>query len=554
MSFQGDIKSFPLCDVIQNLVANKKTGTLTIQTDTIKPCIQFEDGNVISYADDKGFSIGCWLADKDIVPRNRMDEALKRYRRAKKKTLGQILRDLKIIDLDEYTKYVKYLVWESLCDVLALSEGTFRFREGSLDFNEGGREIRALGLKFSPSSLIMEAARRVDDWEMIRRHMPSENEFYSISPSQREHLIEQADDELTAQTVQLLDGTRPLGSVIARLPFSRFEVCCCLSSLISSKAAKPIDSAQVVERSGDGRDPQSAIACLEAILEREPNNREVLKRLADLYECQEDVEQAAKHHKLLAVSYFEEGDLARAKSRLQKSLELNPKDVITWQKLWDCVRTEGKDEQVQSFGEKYVRHFQKLGLTEMVRERLIELIQIFPEHRTFRLALAEARFSLGEQKKAVQELTDFGHELLRLNHYDLAEAVFERVVKYDHQNNTAHEVLDEIRSGKLKRRKAFHRRLLHSAVAMSCLVSVGVIAVREMAAQRSFFNFTREVFAESLLEEKRYSVAIGKIEEVSRKHPYTFTAHFGSASLIEILDDKRHAFGEDSQLDAEGDE
>ena len=365
-------------------------------------------------------------------------------------------------------------------------------------------------------------------------------------------MIEQAEDELTAQTVELLDGTSTLGRVIARLPFSRFEVCRCLSGLISSKTAKPIDSAQVVERTDDGRDASNAIACLETILEREPNNREILKRLAGLYERRGDLEQSAKHHKLLAVSYFEDGALGKAKGRLQKSLDLNPKDIITWQKLWDCVRAEGKDEQTQAFGEKYVKHFQKLGLTEMVRERLVQLTELFPAHQAFRLALAEARFSLGEHKKAVQELTDFGHELLGQNSYELAEAVFERIVKYDHQNNAAHEVLDEIRSGKLEKRKAFRRRLVHSAVVVVCLVFVGVVAVREMAAQRSFFHFTQQVFAESLLEHKRYTAAIEKIEDVRRRHPYTLTAHFGSASLIEILETKRQ--GLNAQEDAPSEE
>ncbi len=64
MSFQGDISSFSLGDVFQNLAANQKTGSLRIQSGGSERFVLFRDGKAVSYSDDQGFSIIEWLVEK----------------------------------------------------------------------------------------------------------------------------------------------------------------------------------------------------------------------------------------------------------------------------------------------------------------------------------------------------------------------------------------------------------------------------------------------------------------------------------------------------------
>lgn len=539
MSFQGDISSLPLCDVLQNLAANQKTGTLVIFSGNFEGRIQFEKGSVLSYADKAGFSIHQWLVDKEIVPADRMQEAIKRYRRSKRKTLGEILRDLKVIDLETYGEYVTHLVWEAICEVLSLEEGTFEFREGQAEPGFVRREAERLGLQFSPSSLIMEAARRSDDWKNIRRHIPSENEIYWISPSEREHLLEKTEDEITPLTLELLDGTRTLRQVIADLPYSRFDACRCLADLIASKKVKPLDSTKAVEQTSINENPLHATACLRAIHEREPNNRDVLERLASLHESQGQPEESARFTKLLAVSFLEEGDLERARTHLRKSLDLNPKDIITWQKLWDCVRQGGVKDEIYRLGKQYVQHFGKMGLTEMVRERLLELVELFPESRSFKIELAEARFALGEHKLAVQSMMDLGRKLIGKLEYDAAESVFRQVLKFDHQHEKAREYCDQINSGRLEQKRLFWRRVRRGALAASVLALAGLVVWREVVAQHRFLAFTREAFAESLLEEGRYDEAMARVRKIQKENPLTISALVEGRALLEILERKQ---------------
>src|SRR5688572_32697838 len=126
MSFQGDISSIALSDVLQNLAANQKTGTLTMEGRQGVRRIQFRDGKIISYADDQGFSIADWLADKEIVPAEKMEEALRRYKKTKRKSLGEILADLGVLSLEDYRSYLVDLVKETLYEVLSLDRKSTR--------------------------------------------------------------------------------------------------------------------------------------------------------------------------------------------------------------------------------------------------------------------------------------------------------------------------------------------------------------------------------------------------------------------------------------------
>ncbi len=543
MSFQGDISSLSLCDVFQNLASNRKTGTLTMTAGEFEAHVQFEAGNVICYTDNAGFSIAKWLTDKQVVPVASMEEALKRYKRAKRKPLGNFLHDMGVLDGDEYKKYVNYFVTESLYELLSMQEGAFQFREGNLNPEHGNPEVRCLQLKISPASLMMEAARRTDDWEEIRRHMPSKNEIYWIKTSEREHRAAQTEDEKLQHTLPLLDGRMTLGQVIDRVPFSRFEACRCLASLIAAKKLRPIDSAKAVQRSTSD-DPKQAIAFLKTILEREPNNRDVLEKLASLNRSLESFEDSARYYKLLGISFLEEGDLQHARKCISDSLSLNPKDMITWQKLRECVYREGKKEDIIAFGRKYVQNFTDLGLMELVRDHLEELVEQFPDEQALRTELADARFALGDHKTATQELIEFGNVLLKKSDYDTAEGVFAHVLKFDHNNERAKEICEQISTGRFEERKQFRRRMIDHVLVAICLLLGAFVIGREMFAQQKLFQVTRTVFAESILEERRYELAIEKLRELQEQYPYSYMTVYEVPALIEVLEEKRRASDE----------
>ncbi len=534
MSFQGEIASLPLSDVVQNLVANRKSGTLTIRTRTLECFLQFEGGAIVSYADDRGQEFSSWLVEKGIVSPEGADEANRRQRRSKKLGFGQALSRMGALELEEYCEHLRHWANDLLCEALMIDEGSFEFCEGLLGGALANEEMRALDVRFVAQNVLMEAARRSDDWENIRRHLPSEDEIYFVSQKHRDAFASEVEDEITLEALPLLDGTRTLRQVLSQLPYSRFDGSRCLANLIAEKFARRVDSEQVLEQSGTQLEPKEAITCLEVVLEREPNHRSVLARLASLYEKVGEHDQAAKNLKILATSLAEDGESSEALVHLEKSLELNPRDLPAWQRAWKCHVASGDDGDILTFGRRYLAHFRELGVVELVRERAADLVTRFPTEFDLHTELAEARFALGEQESAIEGLFECADELLCRDRFDEAEAAFVQILKFDHQNEKAQRLCEEIRSGKAAKRKLFFRKLRRDLGVAAALMLCFWVILREVRVQGALLDAAETALLETT-PAAREEVAQRTIETIQDKYPLSFTAHFRGDALLQSL-------------------
>jgi len=540
MGFRGDIASFSLGDVFQNLAANQKTGTLKIQRGQVQLFVLFREGKAVSYADNQGFSIGEWLVDKGIVQREQLEEATKRFKKAKKKSLGEILRDMQVISEEDYVSYLKSLVQETIYEVLSLQDGAFEFLTTTDD--EGvHREATAAGLAFPAQSLLMEAARRSDDWHNIRRHIPSEDEIYVVAPSTREKLLTESEDEVVKEAIQLLDGKHTLRKVIGTLPYTRFDACRAIAHLIAEKKAKLLDGSALPQVEGVKEDPKQAIACLKTILEREPNNRQILQQLAEQHAKSGQRDESATCWKLLAVSFLTDGQLNNGERCLRKSIELNSKDIVTWNKLLDTVRRSGDGARFERLAAAFASHFKTLGLTEVVRDHLVTMVKQFPRNLEFRLGLADARFALGDRKTCIAELLPIGLEFHRKQQWAEAERVLDQVVKYDGSNMKARKTLDEIRTGAAQRRREFRRRAFRTALHGAFLAAVAVYVGYDYWVRNELFRVTRSVYAESRLEYGGEGELVEQIKAIEKRYPFTYTSLREAAPLRAALEERKRS-------------
>ena len=540
ISFQGELSALALADVVQNLAANKKTGTLRILRNDKEHRVQFADGQLVAYGDSADFSMAGWIADKQLVEPEQLEEAHRRFRRAKRKSLGAILNDLDALAIDDYKRHLQALFSETLYEVLSFRTGSFEFHEGELDEQEVESETLTLGIALNAQSVVMEAARRMDDWQNIRAHLPSENEIYHVPPPARRRLLENADHEITAHAVELLDGDLTIGQVIARLPYSRFEACRCVAELVAEKKLQRVKSSDIIEQSQrNDTDPRQEVARLKAILEREPSNREVLARLSTLHEELEEVNESVTCSKLLAISYTEDGDLENAERSLRRALRLNPGDIATWRKLWDVIRRRGNRETIAKFGAQYTSHFRRLGLVELARDQLEEMAKLFPEERKYKIELADARFALGNKKACVQGLFELARDLVNKEQLLDAEKVFARILKYDRNNQKAREYYEKLRSGVLARRKAFRQRLFRQAVAFVLLTSLLGFLAYDLFARTVLVQETMQLIRDDVFAQRDFDEAISRVQRVRQRHRFSLAAHLEGRVLLETLDGER---------------
>jgi len=539
MSFQGEISSMALGDVVQNLVANRKTGILHIEAPELVCEIWFEDGVIVSYTDRRGIDIAPWLVEKGIVAPQSMEEALKRLKRSRRRSLGETLARARILPLDDYKARYANLIHDALCEAFTLPDGKFDFHDMAIDEARADPEMRRLGIRFAAQSVVMEAVRRADDWTRIRRYLPPESEIWQAAPGALERLGDDEANELTVHAIESLDGTSTLRQVIARLPCSRFDAVRTLADLVARKLIRPVESDKIIEGIGLAPDPDEAISRLEAVLEREPSNLVVHAKLAALLEDEKRFEESAKHNKVLANAYLEEGDRENARKYLRRVVELNGRDILAWQKLWSLELASANDDEIRAFARRFLDHFKKLGLTEIVRDHLIALSERFANDFDVRTELAETHFTIGDHKAGIQVLFDVGHAYLREERYREAERAFAKILAYDAGNERAKKLCTDIREGRLERRRAWRRRLLRESVLGSFLALAVAFIVREVQAQYEIIAVLRKAVAESIVpRETRESVA-AEIDRLGVQYPLSPSISLDGDAVARTLGIKR---------------
>lgn len=539
MKFQGDITAIPITDVAQNLSSNRKTGTLTIRQGEDLRWLVFREGKIASYSDNIGFSVPGWLEGKGLVDPAVLRKAVAKARKAKRDNLGAFLERAKALKEEEYLHHLKTLFLEMLYETFTFRGGTFEFHENAVDSAVMDPEIVGAKLELAVGPILIESARQLDDWETFRKCLPSENDIYRVSPSEKKgRLRELGDDEVLAAAVELLDGTRTIREVIASIPASRFEACRAIADLVVRKWAKPIQGEELLGHLGAPSTPRQkarALVQMKAALEREPGNRVLLQRVAEMAHALGKKEESGVYLKLLAPALLEDGDRAGAERALRQSLKLNPKDIGTWQKLYEVLEQGGEERALLAFGNEMTKHLRRLGLEELARNHLSRMLVRFPALASLRFAHAESLFALGCKEEAVEELLNLARDLLKKGRLDEGERALAKIIEYDHEHKRAREIYEKVRSGKLARQRARRRQLLRSSIAAVLLAAIFVFLGYDFFARREFALATRQVFAEGLIERGQYQAAAERLTKALDRHALSLVRFLEGRELLEAI-------------------
>jgi hypothetical protein len=205
MSLQGSLSELPLPDVIQLVSVSGKTGAFEIQCDEAEGKIFLRDGQIVDA----------------LVGRLRGDSAV--YEMA---------------------------IW---------SEGTFSFQPGE--------ETDQITVHMSNASLMMEAARRLDEWRVLSRKIPSLNLVPYFTSR------EQGADQVTLSPqewilVTRIDGEQTIEEMANELKWAPFDVSKLLFGMITTglvALGNPGETGDSAQRWQAGPSPMTLLGLAEKI-------------------------------------------------------------------------------------------------------------------------------------------------------------------------------------------------------------------------------------------------------------------------------------------------
>ncbi|MEK7402040.1 MAG: DUF4388 domain-containing protein [Gemmatimonadota bacterium] len=228
MAIKGSLREASLPDVLQLLSMGKKTGCLAVTHRNNFGYIYFDKGR-ISYASivNRRDRIGDLLVKAGSITTEQLQQAIDAQAKHRDKRVGDLLVDLGFITREALHEHVRVQIEEAVYLLFTWNEGTFNFEA------EVHPERQDLLVSINPESLLLEGARRVDEWSLIEKKIPSFDMVFDADWRK----LAASDLPLTTeqQTVlQHVDGRRDVTAIIEASGLVEFDVGKALYGLVSA--------------------------------------------------------------------------------------------------------------------------------------------------------------------------------------------------------------------------------------------------------------------------------------------------------------------------------
>ncbi len=241
MAIKGSLKEASLPDVLQLLALGKKTGCLAVSDRQNFGYIFFNEGR-ICYASivNRRDRIGDLLRKSQLVTNEQLDQALRVQEVHRNRRIGGILVELGFVAQEQLDRLLLLQIEESVYHLFTWTQGTFNFEAGVRP------EQQVFLVSINPESLLLEGARRVDEWSQIEKKIPSFDLIFAVD------LAHSPDDEVELSSAQhrilpLLDGTRDVRQVIDECSLIEFEAATALFGLITAGYVRRVGTSAKVQ-------------------------------------------------------------------------------------------------------------------------------------------------------------------------------------------------------------------------------------------------------------------------------------------------------------------
>ncbi len=240
MAIKGSLSEAALADVIQLLTFSLKSGCLSVTDGKDFGNIFIKDGNIIHATIlNRKYRLGDSMVVKHIIDEETLSRALEIQKTQKKKRLGEILVEIEAVTQETLEKELKHQVQETIFTMLTWESGYFNFEAGLLPSPE------ELTVQLPPQELLLEGARRVDEWHKIENKIPPSETV--LVPKDTIHDISLTEQE--QKIIKIIDGSRSIDDVLKLSEYDFFETCKVIYGLLTAglleKPEKPLQEKRV---------------------------------------------------------------------------------------------------------------------------------------------------------------------------------------------------------------------------------------------------------------------------------------------------------------------
>src|SRR5213595_3037262 len=233
MAIEGPLRELGIHDVFQLLDLSRKTGALRVTSELRhnEGTIYFDNGVVVSAEiRSNPHPLGALLLRTGKIGEADLERARDmQQRQGDRRRLGEILVSLGALTPRELERQVRFQIEEVVFEVMSWREGYFSFSEGTPTELPTDAVVR-----IPTEALLMEGARRIDEWSRIEGRIPHLGVVPMLAPPQ-----EASEGELDLlppewEMLAMINGVRDVRAIATELGRSDFEVAKTLFGLESA--------------------------------------------------------------------------------------------------------------------------------------------------------------------------------------------------------------------------------------------------------------------------------------------------------------------------------
>ena len=231
MAIEGPLKELHIHDVFQLLDLGRKTGVLCVTSELRQNSgmVYFERGAVVAAEiRSNPHPLGTLLLRAGKIAEADLARARAQQGAGDGRRLGDILVDLGAMNRRDLERLVRQQVQEVIFELMNWSEGYFSFEETS-----GPRTSAEASVRIPTESLLMEAARRIDEWSRIEARVPHLGVVPRFADADSQHgMLDLTPFEW--EVIATVDGARDLRVIAEVLGRAEFEIARTIFGLTST--------------------------------------------------------------------------------------------------------------------------------------------------------------------------------------------------------------------------------------------------------------------------------------------------------------------------------
>ncbi len=311
MSLNGNFQGMSPQDLLQWISSGHKSGVLSVSRGDEMRNIFFSKGDVVSVSSSRTKDrLGAMLIRKNLLRMDQLQD-IRKVHELQSMQLGELLLKSNLVSRKQLQSTLQYQLEEIVFEILTWEEGNFTFEERTLNPSE--MHVRPMKV----SNLLLEGARRKDEWNRIRSVIPSNDVILRRNIDLSDIPPEIGESE--KQLLQFLDIPRTVGDIFQLVNDSEFRI---LDTL-----RKFIEKGILV------RDP-----ALEEEKKKLSNKIDaILNRADELLKLQGYHEALAEYEKALKIDP-ENADVKRKKKLVIEKIIQEARKMISSDKLMPRVR------------------------------------------------------------------------------------------------------------------------------------------------------------------------------------------------------------------------